>query len=212
MKYHQIDSFMQDRFPVVPVPKHGDFEEIDRDGHRYLVAADGLWIEVRTPWLYFRRKAGGSGVPIPYGTLTEETRFLCPPIPKRLLESFVQASREASPNEIVAQIIWRQSTADFRLAFLQYTSNGPGHIDYLMPHYGAGEIMVVDLHSHGRFDAFFSRKDNVDDAGQIKIAGVVGHCDQPVQRISMRLCVLGMYRELPIPLFQAREHEHGTSA
>lgn len=212
MNYHPTDIFMQDRFPILAAPKLGQFEEIDHEGHRYLVAADGLWIEVRTAWLYFRQKIGASGVAVPYGTLSPEIRFLCPPIPKTLLEAFAQASREASPNEIAGQIIWNRETGEFRLQLLDFTSNGPGHINYLTPEYGAGEVMVVDLHSHGRFDAFFSNTDDIDDAGQIKVAGVVGHCDRPAQRISMRLCVLGMYVQLPAPLFETKEHDYGTPA
>lgn len=212
MNYHPTDIFMQGMFPVLPVPKLGTFEEIDREGHRYLTAADGLWIEIRTAWLYFRQKIGATGVAIPYGTLTPEIRFLCPPIPKALIENFTNASREASPNEIAGQIIWNRETGEFRLQFLDYTSNGPGHIDYLTPEYGAGELMVVDLHSHGRFDASFSKKDDIDDACQIKVAGVVGHCDRPAQRVSMRLCVLGMYFQLPAPLFETREYDDGTPA
>lgn len=212
MNYHPTDTFMQGMFPVLPVPKLGTFEEMDREGHRYLTAADGLWIEVRTAWLYFRQKIGASSVAIPYGTVTPEIRFLCPPIPKTLFEDFVTASREANPNEIAAQIIWSRETEEFRLQLLDYTSNGPGHIDYLTPEYGVGEMMVVDLHSHGHFNAFFSKKDNVDDAGQIKVAAVVGHCDRAHQKIDMRLCVLGMYLKLPNPLHQTREYQHGAPA
>lgn len=212
MNYHPTDIFMQDRFPILAAPKLGQFEEIDREGHRYLVAADGLWIEVRTAWLYFRQKIGASGVAVPYGTLSPEIRFLCPPIPKTLLEAFAQASREASPNEIAGQIIWNRETGEFRLQLLDFTSNGPGHINYLTPEYGAGEVMVVDLHSHGRFDAFFSNTDDIDDAGQIKIAGVVGRCGENGERMLMRLCVLGMYCYLPDPLDMTMERNHGTPA
>ena len=212
MNYHPTDTFMQGMFPVLSVPKLGAFEEINRDGHRYLAAADGLWIEIRTAWLYCRQKIGPSSVAIPYGTITPEIRFLCQPIPKALIDSFVTASREASQNEIAAQIIWNRETGEIRLQFLDYTSNGPGHIDYLTPHYGASEVMVVDLHSHGCFGAFFSNTDDVDDAGQIKVAAVVGHCDRPAQSIRMRLCVLGMYFELPGPLYETKEHDYGTPA
>jgi len=212
MQYHSIDTFMQDRFPVLPVPKYGTFEELDREGHRYLLASNGLWVEVRTAWLYFRQRTGGSGVPIPYGTLTAEIRFLCPPIPKTLVGAFAQASRVASPNEIAGQIIWNRTTNDYRLQLLEHTSNGPAHIDYLMPEYGVDELMVVDLHSHGCFDASFSGKDDRDDAAQIKVAGVIGRCAQPVQQIKTRLCVLGMYSALPAPIFDTQELDHGTPA
>lgn len=211
MIYHPTDTFLQSFFPVLPVPKLGQFQELNQDGHRYLVADDGLWIEVRTPWLYFRQKIGDSyGVPIPYGKITSELRFTCPSIPRQLLADFVQASREASPNEIAGQIIWNRLTNKFRLQILDFTSNGPAHIDYLTPEYSEGEMMVVDLHSHGRFDAGFSRKDDMDDLVAIKIAGVVGRCGEMGERMSMRLCVLGMYCNLPDPLEETMERNHGT--
>jgi len=72
-------------------------------------------------------------------------------------------------------------------------------------------MMVVDLHSHGRFGADFSRKDDIDDIGAIKIAAVVGRCDTEKPEVLMRLCVLGLYCRLPSPLAEeTMERCYGT--
>jgi len=129
MNYHPTDTFMQSIFPVLPVPKLGEFQELNREGHRYLAADDGLWLEVRTPWLYFRQKIGDSfGVPIPYGKISSEIRFTCPPIPKHLLADFVQAYPRGQPE--------RDSSPDHLEPLNQcIQASGPGlHLEWARPY------------------------------------------------------------------------------
>ncbi len=63
--------------------------------------------------------------------------------------------------------------------------------------------MVLDLHSHGLLDAFFSGTDNYDDGrGEVKIAGVIGNLDQPEVTASFRLCANGVFVPLKSPIGQ----------
>ena len=58
------------------------------------------------------------------------------------------------------------------------------------------EHLVFDCHSHGRYSAFFSKTDNLDDKSEVKIAYVVGNCDQPQQTRQYRLCLRGIFNPI----------------
>ena len=47
--------------------------------------------------------------------------------------------------------------------------------------------------------AFFSETDNIDDAGAVKISGVIGDLDKAEPTALFRLCVLGLYIAIPVP-------------
>lgn len=46
------DVALQSVAPVIMVPRYSDLEPLSQNGHRFLVADDGLWLEVYRPWLY----------------------------------------------------------------------------------------------------------------------------------------------------------------
>ena len=89
---------------------------------------------------------------------------------------------------------------------LEETSVGPGHVKVNLPTLEEDEHMVMDLHSHGLTDAFFSRTDNKDDAEvRLKIAGVIGNLDKPEVTTSFRLCANGVFVPLPFDSSQGQE-------
>lgn len=91
---------------------------------------------------------------------------------------------------------------------LEETSVGPGHVNVNLPTLEEDEHMVMDLHSHGLTEAFFSRTDNKDDRGATKIAGVIGNLDKPEVTASFRLCANGMFVSLP---FDSPQGQEGTT-
>ena len=88
---------------------------------------------------------------------------------------------------------------------LEETSVGLGHVSVNLPTLEEDEHMVMDLHSHGLTEAFFSRTDNKDDRGATKIAGVIGNLDKPEATASFRLCANGMFVPLPFDSSQGQE-------
>jgi PRTRC genetic system protein A len=46
------DRLVQQHAPTIMVPTHSDLAPLTAAGHRYLAAADGLWLELRRPWLH----------------------------------------------------------------------------------------------------------------------------------------------------------------
>ncbi len=59
---------------------------------------------------------------------------------------------------------------------------------------------------------FFSRTDNKDDRGDLKIAIVVGNVDQPNPTVKARLCTLGRYLPLPISIPESGERTFNGEA
>ena len=67
----QMDQALLAAAPVAAVPRHAPFHPLQDNGHRFLLAEDGLYLEVRRPWLhYIHQLAKQTAVAIPYGAIT----------------------------------------------------------------------------------------------------------------------------------------------
>lgn len=193
-----LDIALQAVTPTVMVPRFGPFEPLTRSGHRFLAAADGLWLEVCRPWMYLRRRlAAQSTVAMPYGSLQEDMTLSFGTVPRDLVKSFADYARTRCPNECAAWVVWNERTSAFSMRILAETSVGEEHVTVVRPKLDNGEHLVVDLHSHGRLPAFFSSEDNEDDRGEVKISGVVGNCDQDQLTVKFRFCANGLFIPLP---------------
>jgi len=192
------DIALQSVLPAVMVPRFTDLEELDTPGNRILMASNGVWLEVCRAWMYARILiAPALRVPVPYGIVSEAMRFGFVKLPKAMVAQFIEMARVRSPNECAAWIVWNQRTDAWKLLMLEETSVGPGHVNVNLPSLESDEYRVMDLHSHGLTHAFFSRTDNKDDKGDVKIAGVIGNLDQPEVTASFRLCANGVFLPLP---------------
>lgn len=201
------DVALQSVMPTVMVPRYSELEELDTPGNRLLMATNGVWLEVCRAWLYVRtRVALPPFIPVPYGLVREEMRFVFGKLPKAMVAQFIEQARIRSPNECAAWVVWNQRTDEWRLMMLEETSVGPGHVNVNLPTLEEDEHMVLDMHSHGLLDAFFSSTDNHDDGrGEVKIAGVIGSLDKPEVTTSFRLCVNGAFVSLPFDSSQGQE-------
>jgi len=198
------DVALQSVMPTVMVPRFSELEELDTPGNRILMAENGIWLEVCRAWLYMRtRIATPTSVPFPYGVVQSELRFGFGKLPKDLVTQFIEQARKRCPNECAAWVVWNERTTEWRLLMLEERSAGPGHVSVNLPSLGEDEHRVIDLHSHGWLDAFFSSTDDYDDGrGETKIAGVIGNLDQPEATASFRLCANGMFVPLQSPIGQ----------
>ncbi len=192
------DVALQSVMPTVMVPRYSELKELATAGDRILMAANGVWLEVCRAWLYARvLVAKPSIIPVPYGQVSEVMRFGFGKLPRAMVAQFIEQARARCPNECAAWVVWNQRTNEWRLMMLEETSVGPGHVNVNLPTLEEDEHMVMDLHSHGLTEAFFSRTDNKDDRGATKIAGVIGNLDKPEVTTSFRLCANGVFVPLP---------------
>jgi PRTRC genetic system protein A len=194
------DIVLQTVVPTVMVPRHSPIDEMPSNGHRFLMAGDGLWVEVKRSWLHLRLQLFHQDeIAMPYGLVTPVFEFAFERPPRHLVETFAAHAQKEWQVEQAAWIVRNTETGEFRLVMLESIDASGSHIHFHRPVLEEGEEMVIDLHSHGTFPAFFSGQDNLDDAGEVKISVVIGNCNQPQPSVAVRLCALGKYIPLPKP-------------
>lgn len=190
------DQILQQTCPTIMVPRFSELEPLATSGHRFLVASDGLWMEVRRPWLHAMLPVAlQHGVAMPYGTVRPRINFLCGAVPRTLLHQFSPEAVRNMPNECGAWIVWSEHTGEFRYQSLTATSSGIGHLNIDRPALEEGEHLVVDMHSHGELPAFFSSTDDRDDAGEVKLSFVLGSLGSEDVSSKIRLCLNGLFVE-----------------
>ena len=203
---YELDSKRWDSAPTVAVPKFAAFKELEEVGHRFLATAEGLFVEVRRPWLHVIQPVAplnGQTVRPPYGTVKPKVQlaFERLGVAFPLVRAFIDDARTKAPNEHAAWVIWNSRTGELEYRHLNIANASPGAISYERPVLAHHESLVLDLHSHGTMAAFFSSTDNEDDAGEVKISCVVGDLvDGKTPSIQFRLCALGMFLPLNVPV------------
>ncbi|TSK07781.1 MAG: PRTRC system protein A [Geobacter sp.] len=199
MTTHPLDIALQTACPTVMVPQYGELAPLDRSGHRFLSACDGLWVEIRRPWLHMIWPvATQTAFPNPYGTVEKKVELAFGKIPTDLIARFAADAREAFPNECGAWLIWDDQKKQLRYhAMPSLVANG-SYLEAQRPDLEEHESLAVNLHSHGRHFAGFSSTDNRDDRNEVKIAGVIGslHTDSPTA--AFRICTGGEFINLDV--------------
>ena len=189
------DELLQHLTPTLMVPRFGQFEPLQNPGHRFLMASDGLWLEINRAWLYARTQCAPllGQVPVPYGTVTPCVELRCGRIAPAILEQFVVMARAALPNETAAAVIWNDETGAMHLQPRKELHASAAHVTVEAVSLAEHEHLVMDLHSHARYPAGFSNEDNIYDRAGVYAAGVVGNVDQEHPTYAFRLCLLGLF-------------------
>lgn len=200
----EIDDALRLALPLVHAPVQGDLEPLSA-GMRIIVASNGVFREIATPWLHAIACIGATQ-PLPYGAMQERVTLRCGIVPPQLFREFTAWAEQSMPNECAAAFIWSARTGQWRMAPRAALSASGAHVTYAEAPLSDGESMVVDIHSHARFSAGFSSTDDRDDLGSIKICSVIGDIHQPgartqAHRINLIMDRFGGYFD-PIGLFK----------
>lgn len=187
------DAAIQAVTPVVVAPRFGAMDPIGDNGQRYVVARDGLYLEIRRPFIHMTLPCSGVGAVTPYGEARARIQLLCGRVPRELLERFKVEAAMAAPDEHAAVLTWNQHTRAWRYGEVASSGVSSVSIDYRHPELDPGQWVVVDMHSHGCARAGFSGTDDKDDQGAVKISLVVGNCDVEPMSVEQRICALGMF-------------------
>jgi PRTRC genetic system protein A len=198
-----LDTALLAAAPVAVVPANSAFFPLQDNGHRFLLAADGIYLEARRPWLHFiHRLAPITGVRIPYGALAPKVEFAFGRLGVAMaqLQEFALHASAAAPIEAAGSVIWNSGSGEWRIEYPKLIGEASvAHIQFQQVELGADDHLIIDLHSHGNGPAFFSTTDDADDAGSVKVAGVYGSLDQTPATVHFRLCVLGVMIPLNVP-------------
>ena len=155
-------------------------------GYDYVMAGNGLLISAENDLLAMTlplAEATVRGLPTvePALTLTHG------PLPKTLLNRILSEMKRAAPYELFAAITWEPAHGYRAIIPPQQATRA--HVSYdPLPH------TVLQIHSHGDMDAFFSAQDNSDEQG-LAIYAVAGHIGSNI-RLSLRAGAYGHFSPL----------------
>jgi PRTRC genetic system protein A len=191
-----LDRALQLGLPVVGMPLQGSFVPLT-EGRRLLVGKDGLYIEAASPALYVRLRVAEAFSP--YGAVSETLVLRHGPIARSIAAEIAHAARAAHPMEMAALIVAEAGASGGYRLIRPDASSSPGSVTYDDGGYDDA-LLVIDAHSHGAHDAFFSATDDVSDLSRMgpHISVVFGHCGPRDQlTVVARVCI-GHYL-IPIP-------------
>jgi PRTRC genetic system protein A len=199
----QMDKALLAAAPVAAVPRHAPFHPLQDNGHRFLLAEDGLYLEVRRPWLHFVHPlAKQAAVAIPYGPIKAKCELDFGTIGSALaqMREFAAGAKNVAPIEAAASLLWDHRKRSWRIEYPDIIGEASAsHIQYRQVEPGPDESLAIDLHSHGYAGAFFSTTDDEDDRGAVKISAVFGNLDTATPTVAFRMCVLGLYIPINVP-------------
>lgn len=201
------DTLLLKQFPTVMVPQFENLPNLETGSPRLLMAKDGLWIQSKTPWGRFSRRLYKTPRTLPYGAAKERTELNCGDMPQNMVERFLEsANTDAEKNiETAAWVVWDEEKGweYLELDLLQQTTIS---VQFTWPRLSPQQHLVLDMHSHGKGNAYFSETDNRSDQGQTHFSLVFGHCGKTDQNHehAFRLCLAGFFFEYPRekPLWQ----------
>jgi len=193
------DAALQQTCPCASMPMFGALPELGA-GQRMLLGRNGVFLQMRTPWLDCTTRVGqlAERLPLPYGDVEERIAFSFGAIPIRLLQGFIEAARAALPDEVAGALIYDEHEQTLSLRIHEGLDVSRSHVRYRIADLSEGEALAVDLHSHGRLGAFWSADDDRDDNG-VRVCGVFGNVDRAAPTAEFRLVLNGHYVPLPSP-------------
>jgi PRTRC genetic system protein A len=153
----------------------------------YILAQNGLFIRAQNPLI----KATVCITPVEIrglSPLKERIELVNGRIPRRLYDLSVSVFMAGSDREQYLAITWE---GEYRLRAPQQER------DRASVKYESLPSTVVDLHSHGHMDAFFSGTDDSDEKG-LRIYMVVGRLDTLLPEVKLRLGVYGYFVTLTL--------------
>lgn len=186
------DRIILEHAPLVAMPTCGELPELEDHHHRYIAAADGLYLEVRRPWL--RAALLIAQLDLPYGPIADTIGYeFSEDELQTVVDRFTQDALQAMPNEFAGWGVWDAEKRKLVYRGLEDDWASTGGVSFKRPRLAPHESLAVDLHSHGALPAFFSTQDDIDDRGEVKISIVVGNVDEEPSSFKSRLCALGHF-------------------
>lgn len=201
-----FDAMILAAYPLAMASCDGPFEEMVSDGCRYIVAKNGLWREVRSDFIHCLLPiAVRKGLTVPYGELHPFVNIRVPTVPGEMWLEFKQAAIAAMPNECAGGILFNKKLKTWRLCMRESISASPVRVHYKEVQLQADEVLVVDIHSHGNLEAFFSDTDDRDDKGSIRFSAVMGRVGSANPQLRSRLCVIDQFLKVTFGPNMAQE-------
>ncbi|WP_347990299.1 PRTRC system protein A [Methylomonas sp. AM2-LC] len=170
------DQVVMGECPALMNPIFGKLSPPEPYKHRFCVGKDGVYIEAQNSVFEVRLPVAHSKIPLPYGEVKSSGVFLkYGKIPRWIFNTAFDLANKSSPKEWAGLVVWDKEKQEYLLYEPEVISSSEGGISY-RTYLPENYLMVMDLHSHGVLDAFFSKTDDRSDISGFYIAGVFGRC------------------------------------
>lgn len=127
----------------------------------------------------------------------EGFQLTVPKIPKIILLQVYQRFRRAFPNECLLNICFNENEKRYYLVEPEQTAS-TSSVNYLK----TDDLVVMEIHSHGRARAYFSKTDDTDELAT-GFYGVVGRVNTFAPELQVRYSCGGRYKEFnPKDIFE----------
>lgn len=192
-KLSPADAVLLGQTPALMMPRFSPLPDLMPGCRRYIVARNGLYVQACSRLLSVTLCIEKFHTDMPYGDLDESVSLSCGVIPSAVYEDLRGQAIAAFPEEWAAYVLFDGA---FHIAEPEVISCSGGHISYRMDGIDEDQI-VLDIHSHGRHDAFFSHADDRTDMHGVYIASVFGNCsDTSSITCKSRIVIDGYHREI----------------
>lgn len=175
---NRLDAIIQGSFPTVMVPAHQELEPLKEGMTRLMMAKNGLYLEANPPWGHLIEQVWESPRELPYGIVEERDTFKEVIVNADVLEIIRDEILPAAVAYALRGKEWAgwiiRQNGKFSYMPLNIAASGES-VRYNTDSLDEGACVVVDIHSHGRVKPYFSAKDDLDDAGGVKICIVMGN-------------------------------------
>jgi len=160
--------------PMLMQPRFGTLAPVAPGTKRFVAAQDGIYLEAATPAIDARVRFAATP-PLPYGAVSEHITAAAGLIPRELFDFMCERAVKQCPDEYAAVVLLDANGRDYCLHEPRVKSVSGGHITYAT-HDFETERLVLDLHSHGHGQSFFSATDDASDQDGLYFASVLGRC------------------------------------
>ena len=191
-----------DRLVDYKFVREGDPEpELPECLYQYLVGRDGIYIRARREGLI--ATIGLTGFIQPARGLAEIKPGISfvEAVPASFLKVMVDYARNCLPKECLFYLVYQKQSRmiDPWMLVIPKQEQTPANVRPVDAFSASARTALVEVHSHGYMNAFFSATDNRDETG-FRIYAVLGRLDQPVPSIGVRIGVYGHFCPVPANL------------
>ncbi|MDT8992821.1 PRTRC system protein A [Curvibacter sp. APW13] len=185
-----LDASLRAQLPLLEIGIYAPFQPLHEPGARLLLTAHGLMLESCNGVVHAVTPLGSYDSPIrlPYGKVETGVHVIDEASYRELqafTKEFVDIAARHAPKETLMLVVKAPGRPMRSIrASLNETTASLDYQDWV--HMEEGEQILLDIHSHGSHEAFFSPTDDRDDTrfrGHLKLSCVIGHADtsQPTQ-------------------------------
>ncbi len=146
------------------------------------------WRIETTPFGKFRQNVTKGG--------QVQFELTAPKIPWEVIAGTVNIFRRNPINEYAVQIFFDRNTRQYEIYEPEQKTSAGSVIFKRSMMKEQEKVLVMDIHSHGRFNAFFSRVDNHDEKG-VRLYMVIGNLDQRKHTYALRAGMASSIRFFP---------------